>query len=94
MIRSGRRRGWWLLAIATFVVVAGLRALGQLQPLENVFADLRARWFQQEVRSDIFIVAMDDASLARLGPLPWPREVHARMIDAVSTAAPRAGIGI
>jgi diguanylate cyclase (GGDEF)-like protein/PAS domain S-box-containing protein len=90
MIRSGRRRGWWLLAIATVVVVACVRALGQLQPLENVFADLRARWFQREVPSDIVIVAMDDASLARLGPLPWPRDVHARMLDFVSSASPRS----
>jgi diguanylate cyclase (GGDEF)-like protein/PAS domain S-box-containing protein len=90
MIRSGRRRGWWLLAIATFGVVAVLRALGPLQPFENAFADLRARWFQQEVPSDIVIVAIDDASLARLGPLPWPREVHARMLDYIAGASPRS----
>jgi diguanylate cyclase (GGDEF)-like protein/PAS domain S-box-containing protein len=90
MIRSGRRRGWWLLAIATFGVVALLRAFGPLQPFENAFADLRARWFQQEVRSGIVIVAIDDASLAKLGPLPWPREVHARMLDFISGASPRS----
>ncbi len=35
--------GWWLIALAVFALVAGLRAFGQLQPLENAFADQRAR---------------------------------------------------
>lgn len=90
MIRSGRRGGWWLLALATFLVVAGLRVLGSLQPLENAFSDLRARWFQHQVASDIVIVAIDDASLRKLGPWPWPRDAHATMLELVSAASPHS----
>ncbi|WP_160604731.1 CHASE2 domain-containing protein [Pontixanthobacter aquaemixtae] len=33
---------------------------------------------------DIVIVAIDDRSLAALGPWPWSRDVHARLVEAMS----------
>ncbi len=36
--------------------------------------------------AEITIVGIDDASLAALGPLPWPRDVHAQLIDRLSAA--------
>jgi diguanylate cyclase (GGDEF)-like protein/PAS domain S-box-containing protein len=90
MIRLGRRHGWWLIALAAFALVAGLRAFGQIAPLENAFADQRARWFTHEVRSDIVIVGIDAASLAELEQWPWPRRHHARLIDQLRRAAPRS----
>lgn len=35
---------------------------------------------------DIVIVAMDDRSISKLGALPWPRRVHARLVDALKEA--------
>src|SRR5689334_53013 len=90
MIRLSRRRGWWLIALALFAVTAGLRALGTLQPLENSFADQRARWFEHEVQSDIVIVGIDAASLAALDRWPWPRRHHAQLIDQLARTAPRS----
>ena len=89
MNRLGRH-GWWLTAIAVFSVVAGLRAFGQLQSLENAFADQRARWFMHEVRSDIVIVGIDAASIAALDQWPWPRRHHAALLDELGRAAPRS----
>jgi adenylate cyclase len=40
--------------------------------------------------SDIVIVAIDEPSIARLGPFPWPRTVAARAIDAIAAARPKA----
>ena len=40
--------------------------------------------------ADIAIVAIDEPSIARLGPYPWPRSVVARAIDTISAADPRA----
>ena len=77
MIRFSRRYGWWLIALAAFVLIGGLRATGQLQPLENAAADARARLLMREVRSDIVIVGIDAASLAALDEWPWPRRHHA-----------------
>ena len=39
------------------------------------------------------VVAIDDASLAALGRWPWPREVHAQMVDRLREAGASA-IGI
>jgi diguanylate cyclase (GGDEF)-like protein/PAS domain S-box-containing protein len=90
MIRLGRRHRWWLIALALFAVTAGLRALGTLQPLDNGFADLRARWFMHEVHSDIVIVGIDAASVAALDQWPWPRRHHAQLIDQLAKSAPRS----
>ena len=88
MIRFGRRYGWWLTALAAFILVGGLRAIGQLQPLENAAADTRARLLMREVRSDIVIVGIDAASLAELNEWPWPRRHHAKLVDQLRRAAP------
>jgi CHASE2 domain-containing sensor protein len=38
---------------------------------------------------DIAIVAIDEPSIARLGPFPWPRTVAARAVDAIAAAQPK-----
>jgi diguanylate cyclase (GGDEF)-like protein/PAS domain S-box-containing protein len=88
MIRLGRRSGWWLVALAAFLVVAGLRVAHVLQPLENAAADLRAKLLGHEVSSDIVIVGIDAASLAALDQWPWPRRHHARLIEELTRADP------
>jgi diguanylate cyclase (GGDEF)-like protein/PAS domain S-box-containing protein len=85
----GRHYAWWLTALVTFALVAGLRLAGRLQPLENAAVDARARMLTHEVRSDIVIVGIDAASLAALDEWPWPRRHHARLIDELTHAAPR-----
>ena len=85
-----RRRGWWLIALAVFAVVACLRVTGQLQWLDDAFADQRARVMREEARSDIVIVGIDAASLAALDQWPWPRRHHAGLLDRLSAAAPRS----
>lgn len=39
-----------------------------------------------DVSQDIIIVAIDDASLAEVGPWPWPRGTHARIVDRLADA--------
>ncbi len=90
MIRVGRRRGWWLIALAVFAGVASLRALGQLQALDNAFADQRARWALREERSNIVIVGIDAASVQALDQWPWPRRHHAGMLEQLAKAAPHS----
>ncbi len=40
--------------------------------------------------ADVVIVAVDDASIAQLGRWPWPRAVHAALLDRLRTAGARA----
>jgi len=88
MIRISRRYGWWLTALAAFILVGALRATGQLQPLENAAADARARLMTHEVRSDIVIVGIDAASLAALNEWPWPRRHHAKLVEQLRHSSP------
>ncbi len=41
----------------------------------------------------VVIVAIDDASLARVGQWPWPRQVQAQLVSAITNAGP-AALGI
>src|SRR6187402_2214255 len=90
MTGLARRHGWWLLALAAFVLVCALRTGGALRPYENLLADARAKLLTHEVRSDIVIVQIDAASLAALDQWPWPRSHHAKLIEQISTAKPRS----
>ncbi|HTU67631.1 MAG TPA: EAL domain-containing protein [Steroidobacteraceae bacterium] len=85
-----RRHGWWLLALAVFAAVCGLRAGGVLRPYENLLADARAKLLEHEVRSDIVIVEIDAASLATLDRWPWPRRLHADLLKRLAESKPRS----
>jgi signal transduction histidine kinase/CHASE2 domain-containing sensor protein len=39
---------------------------------------------------DIVIIAIDEASIARLGRFPWQRQLTARALDSISSAQPKA----
>jgi adenylate cyclase len=41
----------------------------------------------------VVIVAIDDASLARIGQWPWPRQIQAKLVSAITAAGP-AALGI
>ena len=40
--------------------------------------------------SDIVIVAIDEASLTAIGRWPWPRAVHAKLLEKISAHRPKA----
>jgi len=88
---SARRMGGWrtdglwggLVALA----VAGLCAVtGASLTLELKLYDAAIRTPSPAPLADVVIVGIDDASLAALGPWPWSRDIHARLIDRLSAA--------
>jgi diguanylate cyclase (GGDEF)-like protein/PAS domain S-box-containing protein len=89
MIRIGRRLGWWLTALAAFMLVAALDLDGQLHTIDNAMGDARARLLRHDVPSQIVIVGIDSNSIQALDHWPWPRQVHARLLDNLSQANPR-----
>ncbi|MFA5976289.1 MAG: adenylate/guanylate cyclase domain-containing protein [Elusimicrobiota bacterium] len=60
----------------------------------------RAEWATQDIRfqlrrcrtphPDVAIIAIDDASLKDLHQWPWPRRIHARLIETLAKAPPKA----
>jgi adenylate cyclase len=67
-----------------------------LQPMEHRLLDTFVRWQarQPDADPDIVIVNIDERSLAAFSPSvgrwPWPRSVHAELIEALEKQQPRA----
>ncbi len=77
-------------AIAILVVVSIMAGAGLLTPAERFLEDLRTRLLVTPVDSDVVVVAIDAASLKAQNRWPWPRSVHAGLLDRIRAAAPKA----
>lgn len=58
-------------------------------PLERGVYDRMMSAVATTPARDVAIVAIDDASLAQLGDWPWPRDVHASLIDKLKAEGAR-----
>lgn len=80
-----RTDGFWgglvALAVAGMCVVTGASL-----SLEHKLYDAAVRTSSPAPLADVVIVGIDDASLASVGPWPWSRDIHARLIDRLSAA--------
>ncbi|KAA1004841.1 CHASE2 domain-containing protein [Paraburkholderia panacisoli] len=96
--RLGRRAGRrflieWVSIGCLGVVVILLASLGRLsasvdQLVYDRFLSLRA----PALLPDIVVVEIDNASVAELGRWPWPRSVHAKLLEQIAKAKPAAVI--
>ncbi|QMW21896.1 CHASE2 domain-containing protein [Sandaracinobacteroides saxicola] len=89
---SGRRlwAEWGGLALVMALFLAALALLGAPFRADNLIYDYVAREKVRAVSARVMIVAIDDRSLRELGRWPWPRSVHAGMLDALAAARPAA----
>ncbi len=73
----------WLTALAVCVLfaVAGWSRVGPLESIERAAYDLGVRGSDRTPSERVAVVAIDDQSIANLGRWPWPRDLHAQMID-------------
>ena len=82
MKRSFWKADWFLgLLIALAFLFAARSDL--LQSLERKAYDLGV---QASSRTPSDQIAIDEQSIANLGRWPWPRDIHARMIDILSAS--------
>lgn len=88
---SARRRkvwrtdGFWS-ALAGLAAVALCVVTGLAQRLDLALYDAAIRTSTPAPLPEIAIVNIDDASLAALGPWPWSRDIHARLIDQLAAS--------
>lgn len=79
--------------VGVFVALLFLAAYGlhtaPLQSLENKLYDAAVAANTRPADSPIVLVAIDEASIDRMGPWPWPRKVFAEMIQNMSAAGAR-----
>ncbi|WP_157221177.1 CHASE2 domain-containing protein [Flavisphingomonas formosensis] len=88
---SGRLRAeWWFVALLSSALLLVLIADRTAARLDNLVYDSLLRLLQHEPIPDILIVAIDNRSLREAGPWPWPRDRHARLIETLAAARPKA----
>lgn len=72
----------WLITAAITIGLVVWLSLGQItQRGDNVFYDTVSVINPVAAHKDIAVVAIDDRSLAEIGPWPWPRAVHADLVQ-------------
>ena len=82
----------WLpggLAAAFVIVVGRLISSTTYAPVELMLYDRVMRATPATPDSDVVVVTIDDASIAKLGAWPWPRDVHASLIGHLTSAGAR-----
>jgi len=90
-VAQSRGRIWERLIALT--LLAGLLGVllhsDALWDWDQVFYDAYLRLSPRAPPDDVVIVAIDEHSLMELGRWPWPRSVHAELLDRLSDARPR-----
>ena len=81
---------WITVAVISTLAMTGLCLTEALRRADEAVYDQLQRLVRRTPDSDIVIVAIDDRSLAELGGWPWPRTVHASLIDQLAKARPKA----
>ena len=86
-----------LIIIAmTLAVVFAVDFAGGLQRLEWMSFDWRSQLLREQVSApdDIAVILIDEAAISAMNPVvgrwPWPRSVHADVVDFLTLGQPRA----
>ena len=69
-----------------FAVFVAHKSTNVVDALERHFYDFASTSSQRKPSERIVIIAIDDQSIANIGRWPWPRDVHARLIDRLAVA--------
>ena len=82
----------WLpggLAAALVIAVGQWLYASHSLPLERSLYDRMMNAVEVKPSREVAIIAIDDASLAQLGDWPWPRDVHAGLLDKLKAQGAR-----
>ncbi len=74
----------WFAGLLITIVVVVLSGSGPFQSLERSFYDWGVRSTDRFPSDKIAIIAIDDESISNIGRWPWPRDLHAELIDRLS----------
>jgi serine/threonine-protein kinase len=74
-----------LFAMGAAALVAALAiTTNAVSAFDGWLFDAGQRLSERAPSADVVVVEVDDASLARIGPWPWPRHLQARLIDRLA----------
>lgn len=77
----------WLLSAVLFVLVAATFMAGVFERTDLLLYDtcFRVRGVENP-GNDVIIVGIDDKSIREMGPFPWKRDIHARLLEKLRFA--------
>jgi len=59
---------------------------GMHNALQSAITDMRFGWFPRQASGNVVLVAIDSPSIEKIGVWPWPRRLHAELIDRLESA--------
>ena len=74
----------WFAGLLITIVVVIFSGAVPFQSLERAFYDWGVRSTDRSPAEKIAVIAIDDESINNLGRWPWPRDLHAELIDRLS----------
>ncbi|MBW8721201.1 MAG: CHASE2 domain-containing protein [Polaromonas sp.] len=92
MAKSSRKlsqfwRADWFVGVLVVLAVLFLHGLTDFfGTLERRYYDYASTSTSRQPSERIAIIAIDDQSIANIGRWPWPRDVHAQLIDQLTAA--------
>lgn len=82
------QKDWFVGLLVALVFVLGANS-GLMQSLERKAYDLGVMASSRTPSDKIAVIAIDERSIANLGRWPWPRAIHARMLDVLAAGHPK-----
>jgi len=76
----------WGAALATILLLLALTLTGMLASLDRRLEDLRYALASRPVGEGTVVVEIDSESLDQVGVWPWPRSLHAALLDKLMEA--------
>lgn len=83
------RSDWFVGVLIVFTVLLWHLSSDFIGTLERRFYDFASTSTSRQPSDRIAVIAIDDQSIANIGRWPWPRDVHARLIDKLAAAKAR-----
>ena len=80
------RADWFLGAVLIVLLIALHSTTDFFGLFERRFYDFASTSTHRQPSDQIAIIAIDNESVANIGRWPWPRDVHAQLIDQLSAA--------
>src|SRR4029078_7759334 len=67
-------------------LLAGLQLTGLPGALHNALLDLRFDWLSRPATGPVATVAIASPSIEKVGLWPWPRSLHAELVEKLEAA--------
>ena len=80
------RKDWFVAVLIVLAVLVLNSSTDAIETLERRFYDYASTSSGRQPSERIAIIAIDDQSVRNIGRWPWPRDVHAQLIDMLSAA--------